>query len=115
MFAQHCTATCHAVIAAFFTFADGNEADLTVYGNVFVRPLATSSAASSGRRRLQQTGMAQYSDLAASEHNLDRICAWGKLDAQCAAQSMPTCLCLQGCLYCLPDWAGLSCHWQHLP
>ena len=63
MFAQQCTATCHAVTAAVFTLADGNEADLTVYGNVFVRPLATSSATSSGRRRLQQTGAAQCSDL----------------------------------------------------
>lgn len=38
------------------TLADSHEADLSVYGNVFVRPLATSSSTSSGRRRLQQTG-----------------------------------------------------------
>lgn len=38
------------------TLADSHEADLSVYGNVFVRPLSTSSSTSSGRRRLQQTG-----------------------------------------------------------
>jgi len=42
--------------------ADGSEADLTVYGNVFIRPrfnaTNTTTSAASRRRRLQQSGTA---------------------------------------------------------
>ena len=41
--------------------ADSSQADLTVYGNVFVRPRLNSTNASSttvtGRRRLQESGV----------------------------------------------------------
>ena len=37
--------------------ADNHKADMTVYGNVFVRPVALSNT---GRRRLQQAGTSQH-------------------------------------------------------